>query len=265
MIPSIRTALNAILGAAPTLQLPGGAGRAFELFLMTEIAAELQRRGYDVWIQRSDGSRIAPTDPNRAFIQRGGAPHDVYSAAAGSNNPSVIGFRYPGRTTSWEIWNGIPFRGRSQATHEIDIAIVPAEVGQTLRNLPTGGTPTGRPRVSIECKDVGTAGSVDEMRAFVARLYDITLLGMHHQHLGINGPAQTIHPGAVPHLPVAQTYWEENRQTLNIIARRTGFVVGAGALTGYHAIDPRAHITVGSANAHALWVSVADWIVAQKY
>ena len=44
----------------------------------------------------------------------------------------------------------------------------------------TGGVPFGRPPVAIECKDVG---SVDETRAFIVRLYDMTVLQGHQPHL----------------------------------------------------------------------------------
>lgn len=111
------------------------------------------------------------------------------------------------------------------------------------------------------------AGSVDEMRAFVARLYDLTLLYAHHQHFAFAGPPQAIHPGAPPggkHRPVL-TYWQENRRTLNVIARRTGFVHGASAMTGYHAIEPHGGIVVGSSTTATLIDSVASWIVAQGY
>jgi hypothetical protein len=147
---------------------------------MTEVALGLRNGGFSVWLQRSDGTKILPTDPNRQFIQRGGAPTGIAQASSGPNNASIIGFRWRHRP-GWEIWNGIQFYGRSQATHEIDIAIVPESVDADLRIW--GGSPVGRPRVARECEDVGTDGSLDEMRTLVARLYDVTLLNSHHRHL----------------------------------------------------------------------------------
>jgi hypothetical protein len=191
MIPAVEAALNAIVGRVATLEHAAGAGRIFELFVMTSLAHGLRDAGFTVWLQRSDGTRILPADADRRFIQRGGAPTGVPAASAGSDNASVIGFRWR-RRASWEIWNGIQFSGRSGAKHEIDISIVPATVGAALRQ--SGGTPVGRPRVAIECKDVGAAGSLDEMRAFLARLYDVTLLHAHHRHLSFPAP-RAIHPG----------------------------------------------------------------------
>ena len=266
MIPNVQAALNAVLGSAATLCNASGAGRAFELFVMTGVARELQIRGFEVWLQRSDGSRISRTDPDRRFIQRGGGPTGVAGASQGTSNASVIGFRRAQRS-KWEIWNGIQFEGRSGARHEIDLAIVPESVGQALRAQPTGGFPTGRPRVAIECKDVATPGSIDEMRAFVARLYDLTLLAAHHPYLSVAGQPRAIHPSAPPgslHRPVS-SYWRENRRTLNIIARKKGFVKGAAAMTGYHSVEPHSGIVVGAANTDTLINAVADWIVGRGY
>ena len=261
MINNVQTALNSILGSIANLNNANGAGRIFELFIMTGVAAQLQGQNFDVWLQRSDGTRILPSDPNLTFVQRGGAPTGVPPASAGSGNASVIGFRRLPTGSQWEIWNGIQFEGRSGATHEIDIAVVPREVGVQLRQ--TGGLPFGRPRVAIECKDVGKAGSVDEMRAFVARLYDMTVLQWHQPHLAFPPPTQGIYPGtagAGPFYAAQGTYWNENHHTFNVIARRTGFALGAAAMTNYYAIEPHGFITLGSIEAAALIDAVCQWI-----
>ena len=97
------------------------------------------RDGYEVWIRRSDGSRIRPADCDRSFVQRGGVPADIASAADGPHNPSSIVVRR-GRRPPWELLNGILFKGRSTAFHEIDVALEPA------------GSPTsGRPARIPEC------------------------------------------------------------------------------------------------------------------
>jgi hypothetical protein len=257
MIPNVLNALNAIVGNVAILDHASGAGRIFELFVMTGIGWRLQSKGFAVWLQRSDGTRVLATDLNRRFIQRGGAPTGVAAASQGPDNASVIGFRWP-RRPAWEIWNGIQFGGRSGATHEIDIAVVPAEVGNTLRT--TGGVPVGRPRVAIECKDVGTNGSMDEARAFIARLYDVTLLNAHHKHMHFTEP-RAIHPGSPGESKYRAivTYWQENRRTMNIIARRTGFVGGTVPLTEYHRVEPHDEIVVGNSNVDELFEAVADW------
>ena len=266
MINDVRNALHTIVGSATHLSNAAGPGRAFELYVMTGIARALKVRHYDVWIQRSDGSRVHPTDLDRRFVQRGGAPSGIPPAAQGPGNASSIAFRHRSRP-AWELLNGVQFRGRSTARHEIDIAVVPESVAHALRNSPGGGRPLGRPRVSIECKDAGTNGSVDEMRAFVARLYDLTLLHTHHSYLPVVGPPRVIHPDAPPesiHRPVI-SYRQENHRTLNILARRTGFVRGTAALSDYHAVAPHDRITVGSTSATQLIDGVADWIRSRGY
>lgn len=257
MIPAIEAALDTIVGRVTTLEHAAGVGRIFELFVMTSIARGLHDAGFTVWLQRSDGTVILPGDPDRRFIQRGGSPTGVPAASAGADNPSVIGFRWR-RRPKWEIWNGIQFAGRSAATHEIDISIVPSSVGAALRA--SGGIPVGRPRVAVECKDVGAAGSLDEMRAFLARLYDVTLLHAHHRHMHFTN-ARVLHPGSPNEAKhrATVTYWQENRRTKNVIARRTSFSSGTAPLADYHRIEPHQNISVGSSTVVDLVDSVVTW------
>lgn len=259
MIPAIASALGAIVGNVVALRHANGAGRAFELYIMTGIAAELQKRGATVRVQRSDGSVVSPGDADRRFIQRGGRPTGIFDAGLGRGNPSVFLFRLPGSSREWEIWNGVEFLGRSTGTHEVDIAIVPASVGAALRGS-GGGTPSGRPAVSIECKDVGSKGEADEMRAFVARMYDLTILNGHGRIPHLPKPLKRIYPGSTPHDDAYSTFWAGNRQTFNIVARRTGFRAGATAMTGYYAVQPRGPVVPGSAEHSALIDEVCTWI-----
>lgn len=258
---NIQNALNSIVGNIATLKTPNGAGRAFELFIMTGIALSLKKKGFNVHIQRSDGSTITSSDLDRCFIQRGGKPAGVAPSSAGTGNPSTIRFGQA-NGVEWEIWNGVVYSGRSSAGHEIDISVVPASVGAAMRKR--GGSPIGRPRISIECKDVGTAGGLDEMRSFIARLYDLTLLSLHHVHPPLNSlsPFNVLYPdnSISPKYSPAPTYWVENRRTKNIIARRAGFTKGTSPLATYHHVEPYDCITVGSSSFNALVDDVAEWI-----
>jgi hypothetical protein len=87
---------------------------------------------------------------------------------------------------------------------------VPREVGVELRL--TGGSPFGRPRVAVEGKDVGKPGTLDEMRTFVARLYDLTVLQAHRAYVPYPPPSQAIFPGTFTDSFYASqgTYWDEN-------------------------------------------------------
>lgn len=58
MIPAVQTALDTIVGRVTTLEHASGAGRIFELFVMTSIARGLRDAGFSVWLQRSDGTII---------------------------------------------------------------------------------------------------------------------------------------------------------------------------------------------------------------
>ena len=260
MINDVQAALNSILGSVALLNSANGAGRIFELFIMTGVGVRLQGMGFDVWLQRSDGTPILPNEATQTFFQRGGAPSGIPPASAGPGNASAIGIRKLSTGSEWEIWNGIQFEGRSGAAHEIDIAVVPRAVGVELRQ--TGGLPFGRPRVAIECKDVGQPGTVDEMRAFVARLYDLSVLQGHRSYIPYPPPPQAIFPGTfVDSFYAAQiTYWNENRNTFSAIARRTGFSLGAAAMSGYYAIEPHGFITLGSNEAAGLVEAVCQWI-----
>lgn len=264
MIPAVASALNGIVGNVVALRNANGAGRAFELYIMTGIASALATQGWDVWLQRSDGTPVNPTDSDRRFVQRGGPPTGVFGAAQGADNASSLVFRHPGAPREWEIWNGIQFLGRSGGSHEIDIAIVPREVGTALRLLPTGGLPGGRPTVSIECKDVEAKGSADEMRAFVARLYDLTMLTWHDDkmaHLPL--PLTNISPGvSLPDFRPFDSFWVGNRETFNVLARRTGFSSGATAMTGYYGIQPRGPVTPASPEYVSLISDLSTWIVS---
>ena len=105
------------------------------------------------------------------------------------------------------------------------------------------------------------------MRAFVARLYDVTLLRSHHPYLPLPSPARVIHPDAPPDSVnlATGTYFAENRRTFNVLARRTWFVMGAIVLSGYHVVAPYGGIAVGSVSAAELMDDVADWISHKDY
>lgn len=261
MLSDARTALDDIVGVVSVLQKANGAGRIFELYVMLRIGQALKANGVSVWLQRSDESRVRPTDRSRRFIQRGGAPGGVAPKSLGADNETALLFQKEGGEI-WEIWNGIQFQGRSDGLHELDIAIVPNRVGIALRASSTVGFPIGKPRVAIECKDVGTDGSIDETRAFVARLYDLTYIDSYFGHPAL--PKRNIYPNA-PSTEIhaaAGTYRKENLdRSLSLIARRTGFVAGTQKLAPYYGVERHGGIVAGSKEADALIDDIVDWIM----
>ena len=50
MNAEVQAALNAIVGGVAVLRAAKGAGRIFELYVMTGIANALQADGYEVWL-----------------------------------------------------------------------------------------------------------------------------------------------------------------------------------------------------------------------
>lgn len=263
MLAQVQAVLDQIAQAHVGLTHANGAGRAFELFLMTQIAEELQLRNYEISLIRSDGTRQSPGTLNPVFIQRGGAPGPIPSSQQGPNGPTAIAFRRAPWSLEWEIWNGVEFVGRSGGTHEIDIAIVPKELGDALRAEPTASRPLGHGWVSIECKDVQAAGTPDEMRAFISRIYDTTLLQAHRPHIGANGSTRRVYPinARRPGFGSGRvTYFQENRTTFGAIARATGFSRGTAALSTYYHVNRFQNLTVGSPEILDFRTELADWL-----
>ena len=263
MIAAISGALSSVVGSATVLKNANGAGRLYELFLMTSIADNLRSAGATVWVRRSDGTKIGPGDANRQFVQRGGLPSGLPGSGQGANGMSAFAFQLKNSQREWEIWNGVQFCGRSGAKHEFDIAIVPVHTASTLRAQRTGGVPFGRPVVAIECKDVSTPGTVDEMRAFVARLYDVTALDGHAPHLtSVCIPLTGIHPGRLPDDEPHRTFRHSNFACRSILVRRTGFASGALAMTSYYSIDPRYNVVPASSQHNSFLADLTAWIGA---
>jgi hypothetical protein len=262
LLAEVQKILDDLANAAVNLRAAGGAGRAFELLLMTRIAVELKSRGYSIYLLRSDGSKQISGSANVTFFQRGGIPSGVQPAASGASGPTSIVFQRSTGWSEWEIWNGIEFVGRSGGTHEFDLAIVPKALGDRLRA--TGGRPFGHGWLSLECKDVSASGDPDEMRAFVARIYDTTLLKMHAPYLG-GGVTnlRKIHPldPVEPGFGVASnTFRTENQTAYHGIARRTGFTQGTASMSNYYFIRRFDNISVGGTNLQQFGQEIANWI-----
>jgi hypothetical protein len=266
MLPQVQALLDIIVGSAVNLMNANGAGRAFELLLMTEIAAELYSRGYIVYLLRSDGHAQLPGAHPITFVQRGGAPGGVRPGSQGTDGPTSIVFQRRAGLPEWEIWNGVEFVGRSGGTHEFDLAIVPKQLGDLLRAEPNGGRPFGHGWVLVECKDVATNGDLDEMRAFLARIYDTTLLNWHAQYLGATPPLHRIYaldPSQTGFGEVSTTYRIENTAVYHAIARRTGFTSGTAGMSDYYFIRRFDKIDVASPELNTFKVDLCDWIDQQ--
>lgn len=262
-IARIKTDLAKLVAAAPTLKHANGAGRIFELYLVMRLARELKKAGWDVEPLDHQGNAMA----GGTYIQRGGAPTGIFPSIA-PDGPSSIRIQRDKDSTAYEILNGVQFMGRSRALHEIDIAVVPAQITIALRAGTIEGYPVGRPNVSIECKDVGTNGSADEMRTVIARMYDLTILLGHQKHLfGGALPSGSIFAGA-PSGPWtgggegSQTFLQENKSSLCALARRSGVTAGAYQMTGLFHVHTYTGVDRGTQAALDFVQDTAAWIQA---
>ena len=100
------------------------------------------------------------------------------------------------------------------------------------------------------------------MRAFVARLYDLTVLTVHQPYLPIPLPTMVIAPASAngPFYTARRTYWDENRDSFNAVARQSCFTAGALAMTAYYGIEGiRRSRSTGRAT-QLLIQAVCEWI-----
>lgn len=263
-ITRIKRCLASILRIAPTLNQAKGAGRVFELYVMMRLAKKLKDEGWTVEPLASDGyPLLVPSIPPatvhaRPFTQRGGKPTGIIPTIH-ANGASSIKIGRSGK--SYEIVNGVKFQGRSLATHELDIAIIPHQIAVALRAGVLEGFPYGRPQVSIECKDVVGNGTPDEMRSVIARMYDLTILEVHLGPFKLQDGFIFDSPTgacAVPSAP--KTYLVSNRASLSVLARRGGISKGASDMTGLFKILPYIDVEHNSSAANVLVDEMADWI-----
>lgn len=261
----IKCDLKNILQVAPVLKHAKGAGRIFELYIMMRVAKALKDDGWTVEPLASNGNMILTPallgipQKHLPFIQRGGAPTGIVPTSL-SDGPSSIKISRNGK--SYEILNGVQFRGRSGALHELDISIVPHELVNNLRAGTSVGFPFGRAQIAIECKDVGSVGSPDEMRSVVARMYDLTILDAHLSYLNLpnNGFIFDSPAGAFAEPVAPKTYLDSNIQSLSVLARRSGLSSGAIAMTGLYRIQPYINVTHPSTSSDQLVDDVVNWI-----
>lgn len=75
-------------------------------------------------------------------------------------------------------------------------------------------------------------------------------------------PLTNIFPGTtVTQYGPYSTYWAGNRETFNVLVRRTAFSSGATAMTGYYGVQPRGPVTPGSPEDLNLIDELTTWIM----
>jgi hypothetical protein len=151
---------------------PTGEGKALEAWVLMKLAHTV-RQSMPTWrvtLRRGDGSLLPK-----------GASFDLPSQRSRiqPSSPTAPGYVLLEHTIytdrRLELRGSVQWKGRSDAKHEIDVSVVPADIGEAMRNN-GGGYPHGLPVVAIECKDKGGYGPLDETRQTLARMYDLVLV-----------------------------------------------------------------------------------------
>ena len=152
---------------------PTGEGKALEawtLMKLAQTARQSMHANWQVTLRRGDGSPVPP-----------GGSFDLPSQRSRiqPSSPTAPGYvlleHRMHADRRLELRGSLQWKGRSGAKHEIDVSVLPAQLGEAIRNN-GGGYPHGLPVVAIECKDKGGLGPLDETRQTLARMYDLVLV-----------------------------------------------------------------------------------------
>lgn len=166
----LRQMLRRFRAAHGAAAVPTAAGKALEAWLIMRLAHRARGSGHWlVTLRRGDAS---PLPHGGAFELPG---HQAGILPADPSGPGFVQLDSIAEPTiSLELHGGLQWKGRSGATHECDVSLLPAEIANPLRVA--GGHPRGLPIVAFECKDKAKAGNPDEMRQTLARMFDLTFV-----------------------------------------------------------------------------------------
>jgi len=169
----LRNILRSFRAAHGGAVAPTSEGKALEVWVLMKLAHTVHQTlsaNWQVTLRRGDGS-LLPVGSNfdlpsqRSKIQ--------------PSSPTAPGYvllehrRHADRRL--ELRGSLQWMGRSGAKHEIDVSVLPAQIGEAIRNN-GGGYPHGLPIAAVECKDKGGFGPLDETRQTLARMYDLVLV-----------------------------------------------------------------------------------------
>lgn len=170
-LDDFRAALKAFQAAFAGVSAPGGAGKALEAWIFMTLARGLVRTApWIVTLRRGDGSTLPA-----------GASFNLPTHGSGIQASSLSAPGYvliqdsTDQSRRFELRGSVEWKGRSGATHEIDISLAPGVACEALRNG-SGGFLQGLPILAIECKDKTSVGTLDEMRQTLARMFDLALV-----------------------------------------------------------------------------------------
>lgn len=226
----LRQILRGFRAAHSGLVTPTGQGKALEAWVMMKLAHTVHQRmpNWQVSLRRGDGSLL----PAGAFFDL--SSHGSRIQPSNATAPGYVLLEHETEThRRVELHGSVQWKGRSNAKHEIDVSVVPADIGEAIRNN-GGGYPRGLPIVAIECKDKGGIGQLDETRQILARMYDLVLVTQ-----PVSSWSCRIYE------TVTHTYWGHKssryisffqKGTFGIV-RASGFQSGAGTLAAHYSIE----------------------------
>lgn len=172
--PALVTQLRSMLAryrvAHGIAAVPNGPGKALEAWVLMRLAdkARLSNK-WNVTLRRADETPL-PTGASFGLpVSQSGIPQSHPTGRC------HVLMERKSDSFSLELHGSLQWMGRSNATHECDVSVLPKEIASALRNN-GGGRPRGLPVAAYECKDIPRTGQTDEMRQTVARLFDLVLV-----------------------------------------------------------------------------------------
>ncbi len=169
----LRNMLRAFRAAHSGMIVPTGEGKALEAWVLMKLANTVRRQMNRFWrvsLRQGDGTTLPSGSTFNFPSQR--SRIQPSSATA----PGYVLIEHKTHTDRrFELRGSVQWKGRSDAKHEIDVSMLPASIGEAIRNN-GGGYPHGLPIVAVECKDKGGFGPLDETRQTLARMYDLVLV-----------------------------------------------------------------------------------------
>lgn len=167
---NLRTILRSFRAANRFTTVPGGTGKALEAWILMRLALAAKQSGaWHVTLRRGTGAAL----PRNGVFQFPATRHGIQPSSSSAS--CFVLLEQLGGGIDLELHGSLQWQGRSEAKHEIDVSVVPAVIAQALRSS-NGGFPRGLPVLAVECKDKTSAGTSDEMRETLARMFDLALV-----------------------------------------------------------------------------------------
>jgi hypothetical protein len=229
--PALATELRGILAryrvAHGVAAVPNSQGKALEAWVLMRLAEKARSSTHwDVSLRRADETPVPIGASFDLPVGQSGIPPSHPTGRC-----HVLLRRHRDGLTL-ELHGSLQWLGRSTATHECDISVLPGTVASTLRTH-GGGRPEGLPVAAYECKDKTSSAKSDEMREKVARLFDLVLVTRPQR--GISCRIYVRAAGGHPWGTRSSTYRSFFYRGTFGVVRAGGFDMGARRLaTHYH-------------------------------